>query len=180
MTYSFIDYRNSLSERNRQDIESKEWETAQEKVNEVVKGLLNQKDMRMAREIEGEMIDLLDSMYSIPDFAETKKIREDILRTVRENIELLRNSGFEDIAKEIEKEMEIDNERRELEAKMNALKERTDRLSSGDKTFEKCRKAVERVFDSSETPEHLEKGVMKLRDSYAIEDLQEARRQLGY
>lgn len=102
MTYSFIDYRNSLSERNRQDIESKEWE----KVNEVVKGLLNQKDMRMAREIEGEMIDLLDSMYSIPDFAETKKIREDILRTVRENIELLRNSGFEDIAKEIEKEME--------------------------------------------------------------------------
>lgn len=106
MTYSFIDYRNSLSERNRQDIESKEWETAQEKVNEVVKGLLNQKDMRMAREIEGEMIDLLDSMYNIPDFAETKKIREDILRTVRENIELLRNSGFEDIAKEIEKEME--------------------------------------------------------------------------
>ena len=106
MTYSFIDYRNSLSERNRQDIESKEWETAQEKVNEVVKGLLNQKDMRMAREIEGEMIDLLDSMYSIPDFAEIKKIREDILRTVRENIELLRNSGFEDIAKEIEKEME--------------------------------------------------------------------------
>lgn len=79
---------------------------AQEKVNEVVKGLLNQKDMRMAREIEGEMIDLLDSMYSIPDFAETKKIREDILRTVRENIELLRNSGLEDIAKEIEKEME--------------------------------------------------------------------------
>ena len=106
MTYSFIDYRNSLSERNRQDIESKEWETAQEKVNEVVKGLLNQKDMRMAREIEGEMIDLLDSMYSIPDLAETQKIREDILRTVRENIELLRNSGFEDIAKEIEKEME--------------------------------------------------------------------------
>ena len=30
----------------------------------------------------------------------------DSLRTVRENIELLRNSGFEDIAKEIEKEME--------------------------------------------------------------------------
>lgn len=54
MTYSFIDYRNSISERNGQDIESKEWKTAQEKVNEVVKGLLNQKDMRMAREIEGE------------------------------------------------------------------------------------------------------------------------------
>ena len=34
MTYSFIDYRNSISERNGQDIESKEWKTAQEKVNE--------------------------------------------------------------------------------------------------------------------------------------------------
>lgn len=105
MTYSFIDYRNSISERNGQDIESKEWETAQEKVNEVVKGLLNQKDMHMAREIEGEMIDLLDSMHNIPDFTETKKTREDILEVVRENIELLRNSGFEDIAIEIEKEM---------------------------------------------------------------------------
>lgn len=87
---------------------------------------------------------------------------------------------IQDMVETAEMAMEIDNERRELEAKMNALKERTDRLSSGDKTFEKCRKAVERVFDSSETPEHLEKGVMKLRDSYAIEDLQEARRQLGY
>ena len=106
MTYSFIDYRNSISERNGQDIESKEWKTAQEKVNEVVKGLLNQKDMRMAREIEGEMIDLLDSMYSIPDSTETKKMREGILKMVRENIELLRNSRFEDIAKGIEKEME--------------------------------------------------------------------------
>ena len=81
MTYSFIDYRNSISERNGQDI-------------------------RMAREIEGEMIDLLDSMYSIPDSTETKKMREGILKMVRENIELLRNSGFEDIAKGIEKEME--------------------------------------------------------------------------
>lgn len=87
---------------------------------------------------------------------------------------------IQDMVETAEMAMEIDNERRKLEAKMNALKERTDRLSSGDKTFEKCRKAVERVFDSSETPEHLEKGVMKLRDSYAIEDLQEARRQLGY
>ena len=87
---------------------------------------------------------------------------------------------IQDMVETAEMAMGIDNERRELEAKMSALKERAGRLSSGDKSFEKCRKAVEKVFDSSETPEHLEKGMMKLRDSYDIEDLQEARRQLGY
>ena len=87
---------------------------------------------------------------------------------------------IQDMVETAEMAKKIYYERHELEAKINALKERSDRLASGDKTFEKCRKAVERVFDSSETPEHLEKDMVKLRKSYAIEDLQEARRQLGY
>lgn len=89
-------------------------------------------------------------------------------------------SVIQDMVETAEMAMGIDNERRKLEQKMNALKERADRLASGDKSFEKCRKDVERVFDSSETPEQLEKGMMKLRDSYDITDLQEVRKQLGY
>lgn len=89
-------------------------------------------------------------------------------------------SVIQDMVETAEMAMGIDNERRKLEQKMNALKERSDRLASGDKSFEKCRKDVERVFDSSETPEQLEKGMMKLRDSYDIADLQEVRKQLGY
>lgn len=89
-------------------------------------------------------------------------------------------SVIQDMMETAEMAMEIDSERRKLEAKMNALKERSDRLASGDKSFEKCRKDVEKVFNSSETPEQLEKGMEKLRDSYDVMDLREARRQLGY
>lgn len=75
---------------------------------------------------------------------------------------------------------ELDDERRELEAKMNTIKERFANISSGYLEFERCLVDVRKYFDLAADMKEYEKFKNIFIDpKYSVKDIREAEEMLG-
>lgn len=106
MAYTFRDYQNALSERDSYDMGSSAWSLSQIKVESIVEDLMEQRDSRMAHELEDEIYSIYEMLDHTPDLNETQEMRNALKADIEKDMNLLRKNGFDDIADGIAEEME--------------------------------------------------------------------------
>ncbi len=88
----FTDYLKALNERESHDIGSTGWRLAQQNIENITEELLAQGSRQMACEI-------VDEIYSLMELDED----EELIATIKKDIQLLRDNGFDDmVADDIE------------------------------------------------------------------------------